>query len=262
MSTVGRTRALVLGIACGLGAACAGNVAPPEVLPRAAAPAPTASSGSRASQSAPGTSRVSGTLTTADRKPLLAATVIMTPHTGQEPVPAEDALLRPDGSFAFPHVAPGRYRVRARAQAGPDGPLLFAGVQIIVRPGTPVPGLNLLLEPGAAVSGRIHADSSSGRRWPDLTGLRVHAPLVEGASLAAPGAVDGDGSFIIRDLEPGRHTLEIQGLQPPWRLKSVLLQGHDISASGLELESAQAVRGVVVIITDAPAGAAPAAHRH
>ena len=198
--------------------------------------------------------RVSGRLVTSDVGPLISGAVIMSPirTEGLAAVPTRDAFILPDGTFSFRNVPPGRYQIQARGEADTQGPALFSMYAITVD-GRDLSDLEMTLSPGANVEGSIVVEAVSAPRPASFAGIRVRAPLVDGGSFgdAISGDVRADGSFRIRGLVAGRHSVTVEGLEYPWVLKSVTYRGQDISDSALDAESGQEFTDVRVTITDA-----------
>ena len=197
--------------------------------------------------------RVTVTLTASDRSRLHNAAVIMAregDHGAAERSTNEIAIL-PDGSFVFTHVAPGVYRIRARAGTASGATPLLALYRIVVS----VRDLDvaLTLRPSASVSGRLRADAVNTVTPATLAGVQVQVPLADGsgADETASGEVVRDGSFSIRGVMPGRHLVTIAGLPYPWVLQRVTYRGQDITDTGLDADSGQSIDDVRVTITDA-----------
>jgi len=198
--------------------------------------------------------RVRGQMAAYDGRRLLSGSVIMSPLEG-EGVPMiapEDVSIQPDGRFAFGHVAPGRYRIRARGQTdSPDG-ALFAIFSTEVL-GQDIDGIRMTLRPGAALEGTLVVDNRHATLPPALTTLRVRAPFVDGNSFgdALSGTVQPDGRFALRGVMTGAHQILVDGLQPPWVLKSVSVRGSDLTDVQIDLAEKQQLRDVRIVITDA-----------
>jgi hypothetical protein len=198
--------------------------------------------------------RVAGQLQASDGRPLFSAAIIMSPVEGEGApiVPPEDPKLMSDGYFSFGQVVPGHYQIRARGQTDPVGAALFATFSIQVL-GNDVDGIRMTLHPGAVLDGRLIVDSRRGGKSPLLPSIRVRAPFIDGNSFgdALTGTVQLDGSFALRGLMKGPHQLVLDGLQPPWVLKSVLFHGTDITDQQFDVIEREQFRDVRVTITDA-----------
>jgi hypothetical protein len=123
-----------------------------------------------------------------------------------------------DGNFAYGNLAPGRYRVVARARAGgePQGPaggtplatgrggisgggtpppgfltaaagdMLFAVADVEVR-GQDVKGVSLPLRPGGTIAGRVVFDAASAPLPDDLRAFRIQASMLGGSYVSQRG---------------------------------------------------------------------------
>ena len=197
--------------------------------------------------------RVTGQLTTLDRRQLISGAVLMSPvHAeGLMVVPTRDVMIVPDGTFSFRNVPPGRYQIRARGEVEPNGISLFATFILSVS-GFDIPNVEMTLAPGASLEGTLLVETTRPSR-PALTGVRVRAPFADGSTFgdALTGDVMADGTFRIRGLMSGSHYITVEGLRYPWTLKSVLYRGREIADSGIDVESKQEFKDVRIVITDA-----------
>jgi hypothetical protein len=197
--------------------------------------------------------RISGQLLTFDGRQLSSGTVVMSSLDGDGvPVaPPGHVTMLPDGRFAFDEVLPGRYQIRARGVTE-SATSLFAVYPMEVL-GTDVDGITLTLRPGALVEGRVGVENRHGTKPPTLTLLRVRAPSVDGNTFgdALTGTVQTDGSFSIRGVMNGSHQIVVEGLQPPWVLKSVLLRGADVTDLEVPVTPFEQIHDLRVTITDA-----------
>jgi hypothetical protein len=196
--------------------------------------------------------RVSGSIHTPDGRPLTSGTVVMRmlDPDGAAAARTADAALLPDGRFTFERVPPGRYQIRARGQTA-SGPALFATFSLTVD-GQDVPDIQLVLQPGATLDGTIAVDPESRTRPPALAALRVRAPFLDGTHIDDPLIADvgTDGSFKLRGVMTGPHTLAVEGLPDPWVIRSVVYRGRDIADSGIDAASGLQFRNLRIVITD------------
>ena len=195
--------------------------------------------------------RVSGRIAAADKRELLSVAIVMTPidDQGAPPAPPGDPSLLPDGRFSFGHVAPGRYRIRARAETVPGRPL-FALASIDVQ-GSDIDGIEMTLRPAARIEGTLVVDGRNGARPPPFSALRVRAPSIDGGSFGeATGPVQPDGSFALGGVGAGPHQIVVDGLTAPWTLKQVVYRGADVTDRIVEVGEKEQTHGVRVTITD------------
>lgn len=197
--------------------------------------------------------QVSGRLIPFDATPLLSGVIIMSPMTGDGvPVAAPGPpQFLPDGRFRFSGVAPGRYLIRARGQTRTEETPLFALYAIDVF-GENVDGVDMTLRPGAILDGVLTVESVRGGRPPALSTLRVRAPFVDGNSFGDPltGTVQPNGAYALRGIMKGDHQIVVDGLEPPWVLKSVRYRGSDITDAQLPVEERGQFHDVRIVISD------------
>ena len=79
----------------------------------------------------------------------------------------------------------------------------------------------------------------------------MRAPFADGTFFGeTPAAVQSNGLFAVHGLMKGAHQLVVDGLTPPWVVKSVVFRGSDITDRQLDVNVAEHVRDVRVTITD------------
>lgn len=197
--------------------------------------------------------RVTGRLIADESRPLLSGAIILSPRAGEgvASVAREGAQILPDGRFSFDGVAPGRYEIRARGQTDSKAAPLFAVYSIEVS-GADLEGIRMMLHPGAVLDGVVAIESVHGGRPPDLSTLRVRAPLVDGGAFgdSLTGAVQAGGAYVLRGIMKGSHQIVVDGLQPPWALKSVDYRGRDIADLQLAVQEREQIHDVRIVITD------------
>jgi len=110
----------------------------------------------------------------------------------------------------------------------------------------------MMLQPGASLSGWLTAETRRGVKPPLLPLARVRAPFIDGNSFgdALTGNVLPDGTFALRGLMTGEHQLVVDGLPPPWVLKSVIYKGNDITDRKFRVTGREELRDVRVTITE------------
>jgi hypothetical protein len=210
--------------------------------------------------------RVSGQVIMSNGAPASGGSVMLMPMNaagGRAVVMQQGgAGNRIDGSgmFRLPSVAPGRYQVQARAGAGsgPGGGIGGPGrefelgrMDLVVGP-EDVGGLTLVTAPGAVVSGTITSDTGEAfdfRPQQLQVSTRIASPELQAMGGGGPGGsrVGDDWSFSIRNvIDPVfLRTSSPQG----WTLKSVLLNGQDITDVAMEFPAGQTIGGVQIVMT-------------
>ena len=202
--------------------------------------------------------------------------------------------LRPtgtDGHFRYTSVAPGRYRIVARADrnqtAAPPttgGVTLPAGVGAPAPPGPPtadylyavaevdarsqdVSGVDLALQPGATLSGRLRFDAATAAPPEKLDTIRVTLSPPGGTfygvsngttvgntfGAIAPGQVAADGTFLVKNVAPGTYALNVQlpaDLAPTWSIQSAIVDTRDLLDAPVDIGSGTNLRDAVLTLSD------------
>jgi protocatechuate 3,4-dioxygenase beta subunit len=214
--------------------------------------------------------RITGTVMTSDGKPLEGAMVSATPSgradVGIGIINAGGARTTKDGNFTLTSVAPGDYNLTVRsvrimtsdggdmmtfrATIGGDGTEGEAANLPLVVSGEDMSNVVIVTSKGATASGRLVFEGSAAP--PAMTGVRITAasadmdnPLLGGGGA---GQAKEDGSFQLRGLA-GRRLLRAANLPPGWTLKSVRLNGDDITDTGVEFKPGQDVSGLEIVAT-------------
>jgi hypothetical protein len=245
---------LMTALACGVMSACGGTVPAPVVPPGRTAGATATSTSSATDPALESAGTIVGRVITDDQRKLVSGAVIMTPLPGNGliVIPTEDVTIRPDGSFSFRNVPPGTYQIRAHGTTEPGGASLFATVNVAVK-GRDISHVDLVLVPGASVTGKISVEPVSVLKPPLFRAVRVRATFLERSSIGdvVTSDVQPDGSFTLRGIMAGTHMITVEGLPYPWVLKNVWYRGQDITDAGLEAESGRQLEDVRVTVTDA-----------
>jgi hypothetical protein len=211
---------------------------------------------------------VSGTLRDA-RGPVSNFGVRLLPADSDDGASALDvATTATDGrgAFSFPLVPSGRYTVAALRITPPPPPpgapapeLPALGVwasQAIAVGDRPVRGLALTLRDGLTVSGRVEfqgaSDKPVGAQAQPQVGLDRVPRLSRSMSIQFSARTDASGSFLVRDVMPGRFHVRVLDVPPTWSVQSATLGGREVLDAGFIVTDAD-ITGLVVTYTDQPA---------
>jgi hypothetical protein len=194
-------------------------------------------------------SRIAGAILAPDRRPLTSGAVILVPREGSSatPLASDDVEILPDGRFMFRNVPPGQYQIRARAETGPNDPMLFGSFAVTV--GTDdITNFSMPLVTGAVVQGMV--DWDRGAKAPP-SGLRVRAPFFDGSSFgdSLTGEIASNGSFSIRGVMPGAHYVVVEGLSEPWAVTGVHLRGRNVLDQPTDLHPGEKLQDVRIVIS-------------
>jgi hypothetical protein len=116
--------------------------------------------------------------------------------------------------------------------------------------GDDVTGLNVILTPGASISGSVTLQRSQSLSA-DITQFRVSAPSADGTNLGPQqnARVDQAGRFTLDGVPAGSHWIRAQAPRG-WVLKSVTADGRDVTDDAIDLRSGQRLGNVSVVFTD------------
>jgi hypothetical protein len=152
------------------------------------------------------------------------------------------------GTFRMPNVAPGNYELQARTAGRADGQ--FARMNLSVG-AADIEGLTIVTAPGARVLGSVVTDTGEA---PDFRPQQLQifaraaaADLQFGGGFGGAAIVHDDWTFEITNVSEARL---IRASAPQgWTLKSVTVNGSDITDTPAEFPQGQTVSGVVVVLS-------------
>jgi carboxypeptidase family protein len=157
-----------------------------------------------------------------------------------------------DGQFSISNVPPGAYTLRARNNDR-DAPL--SASQPLSVAGGDIGNVVVILETGASLAGTIVFEPGSTSPPSDVTQVRISAPSTEPDENTGPTPnprINKDGTFTIDGVSVGAHLIRPNGgggLRG-WTLKSVTVEGRDITDTPISVRSGQKIRNVTLTFTD------------
>ena len=165
------------------------------------------------------------------------------------------AMADGNGEFVFVGVVPGSYNLIAiRAPVSPSEPASWA-TDVVTVGDRDVSGLQVQMQAGTTVSGRIVIEGTGGS--PPLDNLRsgsITARPVPGSAGAfqtrqLTGRTDQNMRFVIPAVIPGAYMMSVTNLPPGWVLKTVTSNGQNIVDRSFTIGSS-GLTDVVVSITN------------
>ncbi len=214
-------------------------------------------------------SRISGTVMGSDGRPLGGAVVMIRARGGAGMGVLRNIIanggnqqVRPDGSFQLTNVPPGEYVLDVqqrpqslRNQGNMDlSQLEFASMPLSVAGGD-IDNFTVVTTPGVTVSGRVAYQGQAAPKsnlqvtavppsgGPSPIGMLINAKALGG------GRVDENGAFELRGLA-GPQMIRVQGLPTGWALKSITVDGVDVTNAPFDFKPGNNVTGLLITLTD------------
>ena len=198
--------------------------------------------------------RISGTVVDSEGRPAAGAMLMLISRSGSGMFSSGGGTVAADGSFAIGGIAPGEHSIDVRPVPRP-GSIggEFASVPISVS-NNDIANVRIVTGKGTTISGRVLFEGTSARSN-DTTPLRVMALQSDPSrqltfSPSDPlsnGVLDDQGNFQVSAA--GRVFLSLT-TPPLWVLKSITLEGDDITDTPLDLAGRSSLSGVVIRMTD------------
>jgi protocatechuate 3,4-dioxygenase beta subunit len=216
-------------------------------------------------------SKISGTVISSDGKPVEGSMINAAPRNSDGAglmMMGGGARSDKNGNFTISNLSPGEYTLQtrsmqimtsgggdnmvftARVGVGADGNEAETGSLPVTVNGEDLSGVVIVTSKGATASG--HLTFEGGAKPTTLTNIRVTASPVEMdgpmIAFAGPGSVKADGTFELKGLS-GTRIVRVASLPPGWMLKSVRVNGNDVTDTGIDFKAGEAVTGVDVVVT-------------
>jgi hypothetical protein len=158
----------------------------------------------------------------------------VTVSLGDMPLPMVQTQSKPDGTFEFPRVVDGPWRLSVYAES--HGTKL-RGEQWMEMTGHDVEGVKLQVNPPFSVPGKVVIEVPEGAPKPALSSLRLSITRSEWGGLVPMSARTGeDGTFTLEHVYPGTYQIEAEG-PPEYYLSEVQAGGARSTVQELTLSS-------------------------
>jgi protocatechuate 3,4-dioxygenase beta subunit len=197
--------------------------------------------------------RVTGQVLTSSGSPATNGMVLLVPAgaNGRPGLAAQQGgagnRIDQTGLFRLPNVAPGRYQMQARSGARD---FEIARMDLTVG-AEDVDGLTLVTAPGATINGAIVSDTGEPFDFKPAqlqVAARPGSPDPPGAGPGLGGSrVGDDWSFSLRNITD---SVLVRAQAPQgWAMKSVVINGQDITDTPMEFPAGQTIPGMQIVLT-------------
>lgn len=159
-----------------------------------------------------------------------------------------NAMVRPDGSFEFTNVPPGRYNIQARPNGMPDATAEFAIVPITVG-NDDIDNVLVTTSVGATAHGVITTDDGAAPTFRPGE-VQVSATTAEPMMMAGgmpQTKVNDDFTFTMSGLSDRR--LIRAFVAGGWYVKGVFQGGNEVTDTGIDFVPGRAVEGIEIVFT-------------
>jgi hypothetical protein len=194
------------------------------------------------------TVKVSGTVITSDGQPAEGGFIMVqagSPDSMSFSM-MSGGIVQPDGSFTISNLAPGQYVLQI--ELGGRGEMETALLPIAVTSGEDLTGLTLTTSRPTKVTGQLVVDGTPPERLRpsefqfflmprDSGSMNVSGPMMAKEDWTLEGR-GSDGPFLVHS-----------NLPEGWMVKSVLVNGEDVTDTGIPARPGDTVDGVQIVVT-------------
>ena len=161
-----------------------------------------------------------------------------------------NAMVAGDGTFQFANVPPGRYNLQVRPSGMPSSTSEFGSLKVMVG-NDDIDNLIVSTSVGATARGVVITDDGS---VPTFRADQVSifpSPAEPGVMMINPGQnrINDDYSFELSGLSERRLIRANVGQNLGWYVKAVLLDGDDVTDSGVEFTPGRAYDGLQIVVS-------------
>ena len=202
--------------------------------------------------------RITGTVVDSEGRAAAGSSLSIVTVTGSGMTSYSAGTVAANGTFSVSGVAPGEHTLRVQqSRAGTSGE--FASVPLVVA-SADLSGVAVVLGAGATITGRVVWEGPSPRTGtgapvaPRVTTVqsdpqRQFAMMGGNTDPRANGTLDDDGAFTLAGAS-GKVFFNLLPAPSGWMVKSVTLDGNDITDVALDLTGRAAIADLRIVLTD------------
>ena len=196
--------------------------------------------------------RVRGRALNSRGEPAANVMLMMTPDDGTMGMGMNmlNSMVAGDGSFQFANVAPGRYNLQARPSGMPSANSEFATLKVTVG-NDDLDNLIVMTSAGSIARGVVMTDEGAAPSFrPDQVQI-FPSPAEPGGMFVMPGQnrINDDYTFELTGLAERRLIRANVTQNIGWYLKAVLLNGDDVTDSGIDFAPGQSYDGLQIVFS-------------
>lgn len=202
------------------------------------------------------TATVSGAAVDSQGRPIAGGMVMVVQRQGENGFMMNSGgMIRPDGSFTVNGLAPGTYTLQAMGSGGAAfGDIPETAIADITVAGDDITGLRLAATKPSSITGRIVFNDVNAAAALRPGMLRVMAqpknPEDFGPFMGGPGKVNDDFTFEIKARQGGGQLIRVNAMSGGWILKSVRVNGADVTDTGVEVKANEDMAGIEIEMTN------------
>lgn len=199
--------------------------------------------------------RISGSAFDSQGRPATGAFLSLVSRGGGFFYGMSAGTVSADGSFTLINVAPGDQILQAEVNPRAPGDQRESASVPVTVTGTDITGLRITTSPGATIGGTVVFEGTSPRTGESIPRITVQdaRPDEPGAiffnSDSSNGLIAEDGTFTIKGIAP-REFLFRAITPQAWTLKSVTLDGDDVTDVPVRVAESGKLGTVKVVLTD------------